>query len=78
CLKVLAWVVGVLGFVSSIFLAIAASALLPKIYILLGSFVATALFVVMLLATSKFIYLFIDIEGHLSELVGLIKKKPGD
>ncbi len=77
-INVLAWVVAVVGVLSSIFLGIAASALIPKIYILLGGLVITAIYVLILLATSRFIYLFIDMEEDLSEIVRLLKKESKD
>ncbi len=77
-LKVLAWVVGIIGAISSIFLGVAASVPIPKIYILLSGFMVTAVGTVLLLATSKFIYLFIDIEANLSEIAGRVKAKPTD
>ena len=78
CLKVLTWVVVAVGIISSITLGIRASALIPAITFLLGGFVLTAIHALILLAISKFIYLFIDIEQELSEIAGQIKKEPKD
>jgi len=69
-------VVVVVGIISSIYLGIIASTLPAAITLLLGGFVLTAIFALMLLATSKFIYLFIDIAEDLSEIAGLVKKEP--
>jgi len=67
-------VVLVLGIFSSVLLGIRASTLLASIYFLLGGFLATGIITLILLASSKIIHLFIDIEEDLSKLVKLLKK----
>ena len=55
-----------------------ASALMPAITILVGGLVATAIYALLLLAASKFIYLFIDVEEDLSRIAALLGKEPKD
>ncbi len=69
-LKILAWVVGAVGFVSSIFLGIAASSLVPKMFMLLGGLLVTAITTGVLLATSEVIYLLIDVAQDLKKTAG--------
>jgi len=66
------------GVLSSISLGIRASALMPAITILVGGLVATAINALLLLAASKFIYLFIDVEEDLSRIAALLGKEPKD
>ena len=74
CLSVLAWVVVTFGVIASIIIAIGAATIIYKLGFLLGGFVITAICALMLLAASRFIYLFIDIEEDLSEAVRLLGK----
>ena len=60
-LKILAWVEGALGFVLAIFLSIAASALVPKVLLLMGGLLAAAITTGVLLSLSEIIYLLIDL-----------------
>ena len=78
CLKVLTWVVAVVGVLMSIRLGVIATTLTAAVTFLLGGFVLTAIGALILMATSKFIYLFIDIEEELSEIARLVKKEPKD
>ena len=78
CVKVLAWVVVVVGILSSIRLGVIATTLPTSISFLLGGFLVTAICTLMLLATSKFIHLFVDIQKDLSEIAGAIKREPKD
>ena len=78
CLKVLTWVVVAVGVISSIILGIRATALIPAITFLLGGFVLTAVYALILLAISKLIYLFIDMEQDLTEIARQVKEKPED
>ena len=78
CLKVLTWVVAAVGVLMSIRLGIMATTLTAAVTFLLGGFVLTAIGALILMATSKFIYLFIDIEEELSEIARLVKKEPKD
>jgi len=78
CTKALAWVVVAIGVLSSIRLGIIATTLPTSISFLLGGFLVTAIFTLMLLATSKLIHLFVDIQKDLSEIAGAIKREPKD
>ena len=78
CTKVLAWVVVAIGVISSIRLGIIATTLPTSVSFLLGGFLVTAIFTLMLLATSKLIHLFVDIQKDLSEITGAIKREPKD
>ncbi len=74
CLSILAWVVAVVGVAISIIMSIGATTFIAKIFFLLGGFVGTAIYMLVLLTASKLIYLFIDIEKDLSEVIGLLGK----
>jgi len=78
CTKVLAWVVVAIGVLSSIRLGIIATTLPASISFLLGGFLVTAICTLMLLATSKFIHLFVDLQKDLSDIAAVIKKEPKD
>jgi len=78
CVRVLAWVVVAIGVLSSIWLGILATTLLTSIGFLLGGFLVTAIFTLMLLATSKFIHLFVDMQEDLSEIAGTTKRELKD
>ena len=74
-LGILAWVVVVVGVITAIIIGVAAATVIAKIGLLLGGLVITAVYALMLLAASRFIYLFIDIEQDLSEIATLIENK---
>ncbi len=78
CTKVLAWVVVAIGVFSSIRLGIIATTPIASISLLLGGLLVTAILTLMLLATSKFIHLFVDMQKDLSEIAGFIEKEPKD
>jgi len=78
CVKVLAWVVVAIGVLSSIRLGIIATTLPASISFLLGGLLITAICTLMLLAISRFIHLFVDIQKDLSEIAGAIKKETKD
>ena len=78
CLKVLTWVAVVIGVFGSIRLGIIATTLPSAVILLLGGFFLTAVGASILMATSKFIYLFIDIEEELSEIAKLVKSERED
>ena len=66
-LKILAWVVGALGFILAIFLSIAASALVPKVLLLMGGLLWAAITTGVLLALSEIIYLLIDVAQDIKK-----------
>ena len=77
-LNILAWMVLAIGFISSIFLGIAASTAAAKIYMLVGGFIVTAISCCALFAFSRLINLLIDIESEirgLSEVRHALDKK---
>ena len=76
--KILAWIVVAIGLFSSILLGVRASTFSASIYFLLGGLLTTAIITLLLLANSKIIHLFIDIEEHLNKLVKLAKKMERD
>ena len=78
CLKVLTWVAVIVGIFGSIRLGIIATTLPSAVIILLGGFFLTAVGASILMAASKLIYLFIDIEEELSEIARLLKSEPKD
>ena len=60
-LKILAWVVGALGFILAVFTSIAASAIVPKFLLLMGGLLWAAITTGVLLALSEIIRLLIDV-----------------
>ena len=78
CTRILAWVVMAIGVLSSIYLGIIATTLPTSIGFLLGGLLVTAIFILMLLATAKFIHLFVDMQKDLSEIAGALKREPKD
>jgi len=75
CLKVLTWVVVVLGVIMSIRLSIISATLTAAITFLIIGFVATTVIALILLALSKLIYLFMDVEEELREIASLLKRE---
>jgi len=75
CLGVLAWLVVLVGVIASIIIGIASATVIAKVGFLLGGLVLTAITVLILLAASKLIYLFIEIEEDLSEIKDIVKEK---
>ena len=67
-LTVIAWVIGVAEAVVSVLVGIGAATVLAKIGFVLGGFILSAFSVIMMLALSKLIYLFIDIEEDLAKI----------
>ena len=76
--KILAWVVVAIGVLSSILLGIRAATILASVTFLLSGFLVTAIATLMLLATSRFIHLFVDMQQDLSDIAEFIKKEPKD
>jgi hypothetical protein len=69
-LTVLAWVIGAAEAVVAVLVGIGAATVLAKIGFVLGGFIIAAFSVIMMLAVSKLIYLFIDIEEDLAKIAG--------
>jgi hypothetical protein len=74
-LSVLAWVIGATGAVISILVGIGAATVLATIGFVLGGFIISAFSVIMILAISKLIYLFIDIEEDLAKIAKSAEEK---
>ncbi len=75
CFSVLAWVVVVAGIIVSIIIGIGAATLVARVGFLLGGFVLTAVYALVLLTASRLIYLFIDIDENLREIATLTRKE---
>ena len=71
----LAWVVGAAGVAVSILIGIAAATTMARIGILLGGLATTAVFTLMLLASSRLIYLMLDVQKSLDEIAISLKKQ---
>jgi hypothetical protein len=67
-LAVIAWVIGAAGAVVSVLVGMGAATVVAKIGFVLGGFIISALSVIMMLAVSRLIYLFIDIEEDLAKI----------
>jgi len=76
--KVLAWVTGTFGVASTVLLGIKTVSWSASVAFWLVGFVATAVYVLVLLAISQFIYLFLDMQKDLNKLAKLTEKIPGD
>jgi len=76
--KVLAWVTGTFGIASTVLLGIRTVSLTASVVFWLAGFVATSVNVLILLAISQFIYLFLDMQKDLSKLAKLTEKVSGD
>ena len=68
----------VVGVFMSIRLGIIATTLTAAVTFLLGGLVLTAISACFLMATSKLIYLFIDMEEELSEIARLLEAESKD
>ena len=75
CLGILTWVVVAVGVIVSLIIGIGAASVVAKVSFLLGGFVLTAILGLMLLVTSKLIYLLIEIEEDLSKIADNTKQK---
>jgi len=73
-MAVIAWILLVCGIAASIIIAVKAATSMAQITFLLGGLLATAINTVLLLATSKLIYLFLSVEEHLEEISNNLKK----
>ena len=75
CLGVLAWVLVIIGIGFTIIIGIAATTVIARVAFVLGGLVMTAFIAASLLAASRLIYLLIDIEEDLREIVSIVKEK---
>ena len=73
-ITVLVWVVVAIGVVASVMVGIGAVTAVAKIAFLLGGLVFTAIGALMLLMTSRLIYLLVDMEEDLSRIADIIKE----
>jgi len=73
-LRKLAWVVLVIGVVSSIIIGIAAATVWAKIGLLLGGMATAAVFFALLMAVASFLTLSIDNNEKLKEIAEKINK----
>jgi len=74
-LGTLAWIVIIAGITVSIIVGIGAATVLTRIGFVVAGFMATAVYALLLLAASRLIYLLIDINDNLSQIVTLEKRK---
>jgi hypothetical protein len=77
-LTILAWVVGAIGVVVSFLVGIGSATVIAKIGFTLGGFIISAFSVIMLLAVSKLIVLFTNIEEHLAKIASSTTINKGD
>jgi hypothetical protein len=73
-LAILAWVIGLAGAVVSVLVGIGAATVIAKIGFVLGGFIISAISVIMMLAASRLILLFIDIEEDLARIAKSTEK----
>ncbi len=67
-LGILAWVIGAVGAVISVLVGIGAATVLATIGFVLGGFIMSAFSVIMVLAVSRMVMLFIHIEEDLDRI----------
>jgi hypothetical protein len=75
CLGVLAWLLIIIGIGFTVIIGMAAATVIARVAFVLGGLVMTAFIAASLLAASRLIYLLIDIEGDLREIVSIVKEK---
>jgi len=73
-LGILAWLMLVIGIGFTIIIGMAAATVIARVAFVLGGLVVTSIFAVSLLASSKLIYMFIDMGEELNEIKGIIKE----
>lgn len=79
CLAVLAVLNVIAGIVVSVMVGIGASVPIAKIGFVVGGFIITAIFGIMLLALSRLLLLFISMDEHLAQIAASsTKKETGD
>ena len=71
----MAWLVLLVGIIVSIIIGIGSATLIAKVGFTLGGLVLTAISMLIMLAASKLIYMFIEIEEDLSEIKDIVKEK---
>ena len=76
-LGVMVWVVLGAGVVTSVLIGVAAATVMAKVGILLGGLSFTAVSALMLLASSRILTLFIDIEQDLSDIKKSLQEHVG-
>jgi hypothetical protein len=74
-LSVLAWIIGAVIAAVSVMVGIGAATVIAKIGFVLGGFIISAFSVIMMLAVSKLILLFVSIEEHLAKIAGSAEDK---
>ena len=72
-LGILAWLMLVIGIGFAIIIGMAAATVVARVAFVLGGMVMTAIFTVSLLASSKLIYMFIDMGEELNGIKSIIK-----
>jgi len=72
-LGILAWLMLVIGIGFAIIIGMAAATVVARVAFVLGGLVMTAIFTVSLLASSKLIYMFIDMGEELNGIKSIIK-----
>ena len=77
-LGILAVVYLVAGVVISVIIGMGAATAMAKIGFVAGGFIITAFSVIMLLAVSRLLLLFISVEEHLGKLAAAVKNNKGD
>ena len=77
-LGVLAGLTAIIGLVVSILIGINAATVIARIGFVVGGFIISAFSVIMMLAVSKLIYLFIDVEEDLAKIARSAGTDKGD
>jgi hypothetical protein len=77
-LAILAGLSAIIGLVVSVLIGISAATVATKIGFMLGGFVISAISAIILFAISRLIYLFVDIEEDLAQIVQAVKTQKGD
>ena len=75
CLGALTWLVLIIGVVATVIIGMAAATLVARVGFVLGGLVMTAIFAVSLMASSRLLYLFVEVGENLGEIKSYLKEK---
>ena len=77
-LSALAVLAALIGVVVTVIFGLSMTGVIPKIAVILGGFILTAISATILMAISQLALLFLRIEENLAGLVAVLKSKTGD
>ena len=75
CLGALTWLVLIIGITATVIIGMSAVTVAARVGFVLGGLVMTAIFAVSLMASSRLVYLFVEIGEDLGEIKSCLEKK---